>query len=175
MQAVQKYARVNAHSGVHSASPHRLIQMLMQASLSAMAVARGHILREETEQKGLALGKAINRIEGLRASLDTEAGGEIAANLHGLYEYMKRRLLEANLNDDAHAVSEVESLMHEVKAAWDTIELPATPINDAGTFVTRRFDAAVRGSAGSAGPQRVDVQGRAGRTMGAVSRGQPAP
>ena len=143
MHAIQKYARVNAHSGVHSASPHRLIQMLMQASLSAMAGARGHILREETEQKGLALGKAINRIEGLRASLDIEAGGEIAANLHGLYEYMKRRLLEANLNNDAHAVNEVESLMHEVKAAWDTLELPSTQIRDADSVVARRLNAAV--------------------------------
>ena len=137
MHAIQKYARVNAHSGVHSASPHRLIQMLMQASLSAMAGARGHILREETEQK------AINRIEGLRASLDIEAGGEIAANLHGLHEYMKRRLLEANLNNDAHAVNEVESLMHEVKAAWDTLELPSTQIRDADSVVARRLNAAV--------------------------------
>lgn len=144
MQAVQNYARVNAHSGVHSASPHRLIQMLMQASLSAMAIARGHMQREETEHKGLALSKAINRIEGLRASLDIEAGGEIAANLHGLYEYMKRRLLEANLKDDADAVSEVESLMHEVKSAWDALERPpATPVHDTATPTERRLNAAV--------------------------------
>ena len=117
MQAVQQYTRVNVHSGVHSASSHRLIQMLMEGVLSAMATAKGHIHRNELEGKGIALGKAITRIEGLRVSLNLEAGGAIAANLHRLYEYMSRRLVEANLNNDADAVTEVESLMHEVKSA----------------------------------------------------------
>lgn len=125
MRAIQQYSRVNAHSGVHSASPHRLIQMLMEGVLSAMAMAKGHIQRNELEGKGIALGKAITRIEGLRVSLDLDAGGTIAANLHGLYAYMTRRLLEANLDHDADAVAEVESLMKEIKMAWDAIEAPS--------------------------------------------------
>ena len=144
MHAVQQYTRVNAHSGVHSASSHRLIQMLMEGVLSATATARGHIHRKEYERKGVALGKAINRIEGLRVSLNLDAGGPMAANLHGLYEYMERRLLEANLKDDNALLTEVESLMREIKTAWDALEIPSAPAaQDGATPAERRLDAAV--------------------------------
>ena len=143
MQAVQLYTRINAHSGVHAASPHRLIQMLMEGALSAMATAKGHIHRNEKEPKGISLGKVINRIEGLRVSLDLESGGAIAANLHALYEYMERRVVEANLNNDAAAIGEVESLMREIKVAWDALETPAPTEQGAAPGSGRRLDAAV--------------------------------
>lgn len=51
--------------------------------------------------KGMAISKAIAIIqEGLRLSLDKDKGGELAANLDALYDYMGHRLLQANLRTD---------------------------------------------------------------------------
>ncbi len=57
---------------------------------------------------------------------------------------MIRRLLEANLNDDAAAIIEVESLMHEIKAAWDALGSPGiAPQAQNAPRPESRFDAAV--------------------------------
>jgi flagellar protein FliS len=53
--------------------------------------------------------------------LNLEQGGEIAANLDALYEYMVTRLLEANLKSDAALVDEVAGLLRNVKSGWDGI------------------------------------------------------
>jgi flagellar protein FliS len=63
----------------------------------------------------------MNIIQGLRTSLDAEKGGDIAANLDSLYEYMGRRLLEANMNNDTAILDEVNTLLSEIKLGWDGI------------------------------------------------------
>ncbi|MCB2527206.1 flagellar protein FliS, partial [Listeria monocytogenes] len=74
------------------ASPHRLIQMLMEGGLTRMAQARGALERGEVALKGERIGKAIASVGGLREGRDFEAGGELAANLDRLYAYMSMRL-----------------------------------------------------------------------------------
>ncbi len=118
--AVREYGR-GAASGVEEASPHRLIQVLMTSALARIATARGQMERGEVAAKGRNIGLAISIIDALRASLDPEAGGEIALNLERLYEYMTARLLEANLRNDRDALGEVHRLLGEIKEAWDAI------------------------------------------------------
>ncbi|MDV7398396.1 flagellar export chaperone FliS, partial [Arthrospira platensis SPKY1] len=48
-------------------------------------------------------------------------GGDIAANLDRLYDYMQRRLVEANLRSDIALLDEVAELLRPVKEAWDAI------------------------------------------------------
>jgi len=71
--------------------------------------------------KGELIGKSIAIIGGLREALDHEVGGELAANLDRLYEYMIRRLTEANRKNDPAVLAEVAGLLQEVKAGWDGI------------------------------------------------------
>jgi flagellar protein FliS len=116
-----KYNKMAVQTGVDSGSPHRLVQMLFEGALEKIAVAKGHLDRGETPQKGRHISWAISIIEGLRASLDMEQGGDIATNLNDLYDYMKRRLLEANIANDGTILDEVSSLLREIKDAWDAI------------------------------------------------------
>ena len=118
---ISHYKQVDCYTGVTEADPHQLVQMLLDGALGKIAVAIGLITRSETAQKGEIIGQAISIVGGLRSSLDMTNGGEIAANLDGLYVYIERRLLESNLNNDVAILDEVASLLREVKTAWESI------------------------------------------------------
>lgn len=117
----KQYQQVNLTSEVLDADPHRLIQMLMEASLTRMAQAKAAMERGEMDTKANLLGRVNDIIQTLQGSLDHNAGGELSANLERLYDYMVRRLLEASLHNDQSMVDEVIRLMLEVKSGWDGI------------------------------------------------------
>lgn len=120
-RATRAYAAVGTQTQVSAASPHRLIQLLMDGVLDRLSLAKGQILRHETAQKAMSLSKAIAIVDGLRMSLDHSVSEEMSENLEGLYDYMNRRLLIANVNNDVEAIDEVSSLLRELKEAWDAI------------------------------------------------------
>lgn len=115
------YAQVSVQCGVNSASPHRLVQMLMEGALDRIAAAKGCLERKQLAAKGQQISTAISIVGGLRASLNFEAGAQIAQHLNDLYLYMERRLLEANLHNDASILDEVSALLRQIKEAWDMI------------------------------------------------------
>jgi flagellar protein FliS len=118
-RGVNAYANVGLETGIASASPHKLIVMLYDGALVALLSAKTNIAANNIAAKGSAISKAITIIDnGLRASLDKEAGGEIAANLDALYDYMSRRLLHANLKNDVPAIDEVHRLLSDLRGAW---------------------------------------------------------
>jgi flagellar protein FliS len=117
--AVNSY-KTGAIAEIEEASPHRLIQMLFEGCLQRIAVAKGAIQRKEIALKGESIGKAIGILGGLRSSLDLNQG-EIATNLDRLYDYMERRLVDANLKNDISILDEVTGLLKDVKSAWDAI------------------------------------------------------
>ncbi len=119
--ALRQYQSVNTDVLVSDASPHRLIQMLMEGGLSRMAQARGALEHGQLAMKGELIGKAISIVGGLRGALDMERGGDVAANLDRLYEYMGNRLVEANANADVTIIDEVSRLMRTIKSGWDGI------------------------------------------------------
>ena len=119
--AAGEYAAVGTQTGVTEATPHRLIQMLLDGALDKIARAKGAMQRREIEEKGGHINSANSIILGLHDSLDMEAGGDIAGNLAGLYEYMVRRLMEAHAGNDIAALDEVASLLHEIKRGWEAI------------------------------------------------------
>jgi flagellar protein FliS len=121
MAALRQYQTVNTQAQVSDASPHRLIQMLMEGGLSRLAQAKGVMMHGQHAAKGELISKAIGIIGGLRESLDLQQGGEIAANLDRLYEYMVSRLVEANISNDVAIIDEVAELLRNVKSGWDAI------------------------------------------------------
>lgn len=123
MTALKQYQTVNTQAQAVDASPHRLIQMLMEGGLSRLAQARGAMDRGQVAMKGELIGKAIAIVGGLREGLDLEKGGEVAANLDRLYEYMITRLFEANLHNTVAPLDEVAVLLRNVKSGWDAIAI----------------------------------------------------
>lgn len=125
--ALKAYSQVSIDGTVAQASSHKLILMLFEGALLSIAVARGHMHRQELAAKGMAISKAIAIIdEGLRVSLDLRTGGELAQKLDALYEYMNYRLLLANLHNDIEPLDEVGKLLGDLQEAWDSIGKPQT-------------------------------------------------
>ncbi|KDP86746.1 flagellar biosynthesis protein FliS [Cupriavidus sp. SK-3] len=120
--AINAYAQVGVQTGAMSASPHGLIVMLFDGARAAIARSRFHMDAGDIPGKGNAISKAIDIIDnGLRAALDHNAGGEIAADLEALYDYMSRRLMLANLRSDAGLLAEVDGLLESLASAWAQI------------------------------------------------------
>lgn len=116
------YARVGLESNVAAANPHLLIVMLFDGAVLNVNSAAVSIAHADVAGKGQAISKAIEIINnGLKASLDMNAGGELAQRLAALYDYMVSRLLYANLHNSEAALKEVAGLLLEIKGAWEAI------------------------------------------------------
>jgi flagellar protein FliS len=123
MRALRQYQKVNTHAQISEASPHRLVQLLMEGALDRMAQAKGAMARGDIAQKGLMLGKAVDILVGLRDGLIPEKTPDPIAlqQLDNLYAFMTIRLLEANRQNDAAMIDEVAGLMITLKEGWDGI------------------------------------------------------
>lgn len=120
-QAAQHYSSVKVHSGIDDASPHRLIQMLFEGALERIAQAKGAMLQRQIARKGELINKASNIVGGLQGSLNDVEGGTLAEHLDGLYDYIIRRLAQANFSNDPAILDECGRLLGEIKSAWDAI------------------------------------------------------
>ncbi|MEG1053404.1 MAG: flagellar export chaperone FliS [Janthinobacterium sp.] len=121
-RGVNAYAKVGLETGIGSASPHKLIVMLYDGALVAVLSAQMHMKSGNVPEKGKSISKAIQIIDnGLRASLDKEAGGQIAEGLDALYEYMSARLLAANIHNDLALLEEVQRLLTDLRETWNAI------------------------------------------------------
>ena len=120
--AAQMYARIGLETGVTAANPHRLVLMLFDGAVGAVADADAHLVAGRVAEKGAAISRAIAIInDGLRASLDQTQGGKIAGYLLELYDYMVRRLLLASLENDRAVLREILRLLGELRSSWAAI------------------------------------------------------
>jgi len=120
--ALKQYQQMGAHSGVMDASPHKLIQMLLDGALTRILSAKASLKQKNVVKKGEQIGSAISIVEGLRSSLDFNQGGEISKNLDALYEYINHILLQANIKNDVSLLDEAGQLLSQIKMGWDAID-----------------------------------------------------
>ncbi len=120
--AMAQYQKIDRESAVNGASPFQLIQMLMHGALQRLDLAREAMVEKDFAVKGEMLGKATSIIGGLQASLDKAQAPELCETLDGLYDYMQRRLLEANMKNDPALIDEVHGLLATVKTGWDELD-----------------------------------------------------
>ncbi len=118
---LQAYKKVSVDSQLQSASPHKVILMLLSGAIERLVQAKAAMQMGNIAVKGERLGKAVAIIANLQACLSEEEGGDIAKNLARLYEYMQTQLLSANLNNDTKTLDEVMALLTEIKTGWESI------------------------------------------------------
>jgi len=116
------YQRVGLETTLDAADPHKLVDLLFDGLLQAVAQARGAMARGDIAGKGQQIGKAVRIIdEGLKPALNIEKGGELAANLRGLYDFCVLRLTQANLRNDDAALADVLRVLEPLAQGWKQI------------------------------------------------------
>lgn len=124
------YGRVGLDMGVETATPHKLILMLYDGALLAVTQASASNTAGDKPAMSEAIMKADAIIaQGLRASLDTTVGGELAERLGALYDYMCVRLQFANLRGEKAIFDEVAGLLQELRSAWQEIAKEGTAVS----------------------------------------------
>ena len=122
MRSVNTYKTVGLETSVTGANPHQLVSLLFDALQQSLASAKAAILSGDIATKGRSISRAVRILEeGLKASLDTDRGGDLAVNLRTLYDYCILRTTEANLRNDATLIDEVIRLIHPVSDGWNQI------------------------------------------------------
>jgi flagellar protein FliS len=117
------YQRASVDASVEMADPHQLVTLLFEAFRRAMGSAKLSMQAGDIPGKCKQIGRALSIIEeGLKAPLDLEKGGEIAANLHALYDYCGNRLVIANAKNDPAILDEVSQLIEKVASGWKEIK-----------------------------------------------------
>lgn len=125
------YKKVGIETNVSTANPHQLVLMLFDGALLAINSASISMANGDIASKGSSITKAIEIITyGLKASLDAEAGGDLATRLAALYDYMCERLFFANVNNNEAVMNEVSALLTELREAWAEMGQNTAAVNE---------------------------------------------
>ena len=129
---------------VNTASPEQLMIMLYNGAIRFVGEAEEAMASRKIAYRGERISKVIAILSELSATLDHEIGGEIAANLESLYDYMIRTLLAANIQDDADKLAEVREMLSGLRDTWlDAIDkVRAEQAAEASESVAKKFEAA---------------------------------
>lgn len=119
-------AQSSAHNAykqnsVTTASPGELTLMLYNGCLKFLTIAKKAMLDKNIEAKNTNLQKAQAIITELMVTLDMNV--PISKEIQPLYDYMNRRLLEANIKNDPAIIDEVAGLMTEFRDTWKEVIL----------------------------------------------------
>ena len=120
--AAKAYGEVAVQSSVSEASPHKLVEMLFDGLIQSINGARGAFARGDVSEKGRLIGKSVRILEeGLKAGLNHENGGELAANLQSVYDFCILELTKANLHNNAEILDTVLKIIEPIASAWHEI------------------------------------------------------
>lgn len=103
---------------VSTADRLQLVIMLYDGAISFLGQAKEKMAAQDAAGKGLLIGRALDIIAELNASLNFQAGPELATNLFHLYNFMTSHLTKANLNWDLNALEEVMELLQQLRESW---------------------------------------------------------
>ena len=108
-------------SRILAADPVELIHILYEHALTQVKLARVAFAENNIPGRCQAISKTLAALCELECSLNLDAGS-ISQNLARLYQYMRKRLLEATMKRDAGTVAEVESLLRTLDEGWTAMQ-----------------------------------------------------
>jgi flagellar protein FliS len=125
-------------SRVLTAEPLELVRMLYRAAVDTTRRARAHLAGGRIAERSREICRALALISELSVSLDHTRGGALSARLAELYDYLQRRLLEANARQTAEPLAEVERLLATLLAGWEQV----STASESQSSPVRKSDAA---------------------------------
>ena len=110
-----------------SADPVELVRMLHRAVSESVEAARAHLASRDIRARSSAISKAVEILAELAGTLDHQRAPELSRNLAALYDYMQRRLLEANFRQAEAPLAEVLGLVRTLAEGWHGVSNANAP------------------------------------------------
>jgi flagellar secretion chaperone FliS len=118
MSGYQSLAHRYREVAVKTANPLQLVVMLYDAAICSVQESKEYMNRKDIGGRTRAINKLSAIIAELQACLNLKTGGEIAQSLNRLYDYMRRRVFTANVEQRIEPLTEVEALLENLRSAW---------------------------------------------------------
>lgn len=122
---IKAYQTVEQDLLVEGADPHSLVQILFTEFLVNIELTIAAIERSDLAAKSAHITKAMMACHLLASSLDYEKGGEVAVSLGDIYEWSRRKLLDASIKNSIPSLQEVHSIIGDISSAWNMISAKA--------------------------------------------------
>jgi flagellar protein FliS len=119
MMTARKNQDAYKDTEILTANQGKLIVMLYEGAIRFLKVAANNMNPRTYDVANTNIIRAQDIVTELMVSLNMEEGGEVAQNLLNLYAYMKKRLLEGNIQKDSAIIEEVQHLLENLRDAWD--------------------------------------------------------
>lgn len=117
--AINNPYKTYQQNSVETASPGELTLMLYNGCIKFIRQAKEDIKANNTEMKNTNILKAQAIVHELMVTLKMEI--PIAKDLMKMYDYMHRRLVEANIKNDIEILTEVEGYTVEFRDTWKQV------------------------------------------------------
>ena len=106
-------------NSVNTASPGELTLMLYNGCLKFIHQAKKGIIEKNIQDKNNSILRAQDIIRELMVTLNPNI--EVGKQMMSMYDYMLRRLVEANIKNDLEILEEVEGLVTEFRDTWKQV------------------------------------------------------
>lgn len=118
MQNSNAYNTYRSNS-VNYASKEQLLLMILDGAVKFSKIGRQAIMDKDIKKAHENIVKTQDIFYELIASLDVNRVGEWAKNMMGIYNFIIRRLMEANIKKDVKIMEEVIPLIEDVRDTWN--------------------------------------------------------
>lgn len=105
-------------TAINTARPEELVLMLYDGGIKFVNKAIIYINDKNIEAAHASIKRAQDIVIQLLAGLDMQRGGQIAVDLAALYDYMHRRLIEANIKKDLTILEEMLGMFRDFRDTW---------------------------------------------------------
>lgn len=117
------YEQIGIETEVLSASPHRLIQMLLDRAIQQIKLSTIYMQQNDIAKKCHAISRSMDIVCYLRLILEKEnpQTKELSEKLSLVYEFVEKQLLKANITNDAKPLDDALNNLVQIKSGWDGI------------------------------------------------------
>ncbi len=119
--AIKAYQEAEQDFLVEGADPHCLVQILYTELVLSLERTYFAIDQKDYVAKSTHITKVLSILHVLASSLDFDKGGEVAISLARLYEWARRRVIEASRDNLPPVIEEVRKAISDIAEAWSTI------------------------------------------------------
>jgi flagellar protein FliS len=119
--AIRAYQEAERDFLIDGADAHGLVEILFTELIVSLKLAKTGLEGADLSTKSSGVSKALSIIHVLATSLDFDKGGEVAISLAQLYEWSRRRIIEASRDNIAAYLEEVLGAISEIADAWRSI------------------------------------------------------